>query len=717
MAGTQGVEIASGARTMTARPAYFHTIRKKAAKRWEQLEGDPELAGPWHQLFMQVQIPRHVVSELLQNADDVAATEASIDLENGEFVFAHDGEDFVEDHFSSLCGFGYSNKRLLHTIGFRGVGFKSTFSLGDEVRLATPTLSVVFKAQRFTEPIWVDGPAHAPDRTEVRVKIKDEHRRKELERNLEEWLKSPASLLFFKHIRRLRIGEHEVNWASQGPGPIANSEWMTLSTLPKERYLLLRSGEEKFPIEALEEIRRERMVSVEEETVFPPCRVEIVLGTEARLFVILPTELKTALPFACNAPFVQDPARIKIKDPESSPTNRWLLKRAGELAAEGLLAWLNRADLSIEQRCGAYAMFPDVDREDASLEGRCATIVEEAFDEAISNKSYLLTEQGELVKPEGCFALPSVVLDIWSTEQVAALFDPKARPVLCRHIARSNRSKLVRRGCVEELNKENIINVLASTHLPRPGTWPQLLDLWAYVSNHVTGYNTWPHYTNVRIVPVQGKEVLFAARETIRLGEKKLLQSQGDWEFLAKHLLVLNQNWPCFLALQRRQAKDHEDTHLGKRAQAAHAVLTTLNLDEASDVSRVIQQVAGRFFSQDKCSLEDCVRLAQLAATLSASVGMSFRFVTRDGYRKPVDEQVVVDQDGDLRAFVDSEWFEKHALHLAYSEHNMSCSEAEWQRWTSSGRSGLLTFVPLMQTQSCVEGRSEIRNLTIRTRL
>ena len=59
-------------------PDYFERIRSSAVKRWEQLEADPELAGPWHQLFKQVQSPRHVLSELLQNADDAGATRASV---------------------------------------------------------------------------------------------------------------------------------------------------------------------------------------------------------------------------------------------------------------------------------------------------------------------------------------------------------------------------------------------------------------------------------------------------------------------------------------------------------------------------------------------------------------------------------------------------------------------------------------------------------------
>jgi len=48
---------------MNGRPAFFEQIRQRAAQRWDQLERDPELAGPWHQLFKQVQSPRHILSE------------------------------------------------------------------------------------------------------------------------------------------------------------------------------------------------------------------------------------------------------------------------------------------------------------------------------------------------------------------------------------------------------------------------------------------------------------------------------------------------------------------------------------------------------------------------------------------------------------------------------------------------------------------------------
>jgi hypothetical protein len=137
-------------------PSYFNNIQRRASERWDQLEHDPELAGPWHQLFRQVQSPRHVVSELLQNADDAGAKSASVRIEDNTFIFEHDGADFDAEQFASLCRFGFSNKRTLRTIGFRGVGFKSTFSLGDTVEVRTPTLAVCFKKKRFTQPVWLN---------------------------------------------------------------------------------------------------------------------------------------------------------------------------------------------------------------------------------------------------------------------------------------------------------------------------------------------------------------------------------------------------------------------------------------------------------------------------------------------------------------------------------------------------------------------------------
>lgn len=688
--------------TPVAWPAYFQPIQERATKRWDQLEADPELAGPWHQLFKQVQSPRHILSELLQNADDAGASEARVLIEDERFVFEHNGEDFIEAHFASICRFGYSNKRALHTIGFRGIGFKSTFSLGDRVELFTPTLAVAFERARFTQPHWIENRNMTSGTTRVEVAISDPLLRREVEKNLDEWLKSPVSLLFFKKIRRLRIGNSDVHWQSLGPGPIPESEWMALDKEAENSFLLIRSGDEAFPAEALDEIRKERMLGVEDSGDFPPCRVEVVLGAKGRLYVVLPTGVETDLPFACNAPFIQDPARLKIKDPETSPTNRWLLHRAGELAANAMMEWLGQDRINTQDRVEAYGLLPDVDREASSLEGACGAIVELAFDTALNDRPMLLTEDGQLVAAKNAITVPRPIFDIWPAEQAMVLLDAKARPALCQHVTAKNRTKLVHWGLVEEFSKDDLLERLRNNHFPQPSTWRQLLHLWSYIAPEVTGWQC-DDANRLRIVPVQGKEVLYAASEIVRLGEKKLLQSEEDWTFLASHLIVLNQNWTRFLAEQRRSKA--EDGNRENPIEAAFAVLEEIGLDETSDVNAVIERVAANYFDSKQPTLAECVQLAQIAAKLSITVGESFRYACVDLKLRVINQGVLFDENGELEELFPDAIQSTLLLHGNYLTNFKSCTREDWLQWVSSGRSGLQTFAPLVQKRSNIHGR------------
>ena len=674
---------------------------ERAAKRWDQLESDPELAGPWHQLFKQVQSPRHVLSELLQNADDAGASATSVAVDNQQFLFTHNGEDFSEEHFASLCRFGYSNKRALHTIGFRGIGFKSLFSLGDSVELLTQTLSVAFERSRFTQPKWILRDRTAVVTTQIRVNVCDERRRQELIRNFADWLSSPLSLLFFKNIRRLKIGNEEVCWESLGPGPVEDSEWMALNGNADEARLVIRSEAEEFPAAALEEIRQERLLSADQDTDFPPCKVEVVLGAKGQLYVVLPTGVKTELPFACNAPFIQDPARLKIKDPETSPTNLWLLERAGKLAASVMLQWLGKSDVSTSERSRAYDLFPDFDPNDNSLEGLCARNIGGSFRRAITGLPFLLTGNGDLKPANESIILPDALLEVWPSEQMSAILDSRSRPAFSRFVSPESRNRLIKTGYIDQISKADVLKTLQSCHLPKPETWRHLLKLWAYIAPDMTWYRTPIDKSSLRIIPVQGKDVLYAANEVARLGEKKLLQSEQDWEFLDQYLLVLNQNWPRFLAEERRSAEDRNAIGAKRDIEAASSVFDAIGLAGTTDVSEVVEQVAGKFFSPGTLQIADCVRLAQIAAKLGAKAGGSFRFVTPDRHLRSIDKTVLFDKDGTLEQLLPEDWCAEHLLYPDYGESFTSCTSDEWVRWISTGRAGVLGFVPLF-TQAII---------------
>jgi hypothetical protein len=131
---------------------------------------------------------------------------------------------------------------------------------------------------------------------------------------------------------------------------------------------------------------------------------------------VLPTGVETSLPFACNAPFIQDPARLKIKDPETSPTNRWLLKRVDELAGMTMLNWLRDTSLDLSERSRAYGLFPDGADDDA-LGGACTAMVAHAFDNTVEGKPYVLTDGGKLRRAGECVILPDALFDVWPSEQ------------------------------------------------------------------------------------------------------------------------------------------------------------------------------------------------------------------------------------------------------------------------------------------------------------
>jgi hypothetical protein len=310
---------------MRTKPHFFDSVRAGAENRRDQIERDRELGGAWWLLFKQVQNPRHVLSELLQNADDAGATRASAMIEDGCFVFQHNGHDFSEDEFQSLCCFGFSNKRRLLTIGFRGIGFKSVFSLGPVAEVLTPTISIRFDRQRFTQPQWICTDEDA-EWTTIRVRIESPEKERAIRTQIESWTRGAVPLLFFQSIRTLRLSDKEIRIENVGPGPCGSSEQVKLSGL-ESSAVVFRSEVQQFPQDCLDEIRAER----NEEIDFPPCEVVVVLGAaeQQRLYCVLPTEVTVELPFSCHAPFVQDPARTGIKDPSISSTNAWLLDRAG----------------------------------------------------------------------------------------------------------------------------------------------------------------------------------------------------------------------------------------------------------------------------------------------------------------------------------------------------------------------------------------------------
>lgn len=400
---------------------------------------------------------------------------------------------------------------------------------------------------------------------------------------------------------------------------------------------------------------------------------------------------------------------MKIKDVAMSPTNAWLLRRAGELAADTMLAWVGRTDLSAEERCQAYQLLPDVDRDDNSIEGSCGSIVERAFEEKLDGQAFLLTETNTLEGPGECLSVPKELLEVWTPAQLSAEFGGQCLSILSRYVREQDRIKFVNWELIKRLDRMTILETLRNNNLPRPRNWQGMFQLWTYVSAEIA--TRWSLYRNIRIVPAQGEQLLYSADEIVRLGERRNF-TEKDSEFLSPYLSVLDQDWIRFLTAQRRALEIGNQDHLRQQINKVDAMLQIFGLSEASDAGRVLKQVSDSFFSRRTTkNLNDCVRLAHIAAKLGAAVPDSFQYVAQDGtIRQGKKATIIADVDGDLDRFTQDDWYDSNVLHEAYARPSESCTAAEWRQWVQLPASGLDTFIPVNSTRSSITGRGRMGN-------
>lgn len=676
------------------KPAYYDSVAARAGKLCSLLAQEPDLSGAWNLLFEQIQNPRFVISELLQNADDAGATHAEVSMDEKEFTFSHNGQDFNEDQFASLCRFGFSNKRTIHTIGFRGIGFKSTFSLGRTVEVWSPTLGVAFSDDRFIEPRWIhDGRPISDTRITVRFDRKGAF--DDVRSSLEKWKQSPASLLFFNNIRKLTLNGQVIE-RTESRTRIPHTFAVELNGKAKQSLYLLRSDEEAFPPDAIAEIAQTRKIS---DLHLGGCKVEVVLGLTGNqhLFVVLPTGEPLALPFSVNAPFLLKPDRFDIKPPSTSPTNAWLLERAGRLVADVVLAWLGNESLSLGYRAEAYRFLPDPQL----LASVGSLPIRDTIISRLSKRAVILNCYEKLCDP-GATAVPAPLFDIWSAKQVRALLCPDTQ-LLSPEIDLNSRLTLAKLGWVQNFTADNVLTRIAEIGaLPKPDTWQKLALLWTFVLEHQPKYD----FDNSRkralpIVPVVGKDELRPATAVVRVSTRTETLSAETVEWLTGRTLVLDLNWPEW-TYKLEPA----------RGTALLSLLRALQLLEPTPVNRLVEQTASSVFARAEVTLEECVQLAQLFAALGASTPKGFQFVTRDRYRRTNEHCLVYDAEGHVADLAPESWTQIHLLHEDYDQF-VRCTQADWMKWVRSPASGLHQGFPISARNEPIYGKSGLLNFLV----
>jgi len=98
----------------------------------------------------------HFLYELLQNADDVSASEIEIILSQDEFILWHNGtKDFDLRDVIAITGIGAGTKKdEPNKIGKFGIGFKSVFSVTESPRIFSGEFNL--EIRHFSVPALVE---------------------------------------------------------------------------------------------------------------------------------------------------------------------------------------------------------------------------------------------------------------------------------------------------------------------------------------------------------------------------------------------------------------------------------------------------------------------------------------------------------------------------------------------------------------------------------
>lgn len=692
---------------MKNKPDYFDAVWKQSHERWNTLERDPELAGPWRQLFNQIQSPRHVISELLQNADDVKATQALIYIKDDYFIFQHNGEDFQKEDFESLCRFGYSNKRKLHTIGFRGIGFKSTFSLGEKVEVYTPTLQVAFHKKRFTEPIWLADEEYSDSLTTIRVRLNNQKVAESIQEMILSWAQNPISLLFFQNIQTLSLSGTIVHKKTIRNGPVKNSRWISLTSGETSRKILLIQSA---PLEVTDEIQQEVREERNDPSFYvPPLQISLIMGLERQqLYEVLPTNVELDLPFSINAPFIQDPARTGIKDPLNSPLNEWLLQNAGELAATCFLNWLRNDKLNIKERARAYELLPHPEiKRTNTISGECNKRVVAAFKDALTVQDVLLTTSGSLSNQQECLGLDAELLNVWQTNVLISKFGNSHRFILAQEVSPQARTKLQQWNLLIKVSSEQIIKSLTEhPPLPNPGL-EGIKHLWNYLDvifNNMAYYKKVNYQKGLMIVPARGRKKLFPPSQVMIPSNKDKQLTKEEFSFLQRHLILINNELYSYIqGLLKKPRNQHEPLDL-------HVInlFNELGLETTASVENLIQEAANNIFSLPDPN-QDGLVIARIIARLNLQVPPGFEYLCVDGNWRSVEQNVLCSDEPQLEDLLPHS-FQQHIISDQYEQGLSGVTLSNRLEWKHSNKSQLHKFVVPCQTYKHIYSITGLNN-------
>jgi len=285
----------------------------------------------------------HFIFELLQNAEDVNASEVTFTLMQDSLIFGHNGRPFTEKDIWKITNIGEETKAEDDDkIGRFGIGFKAVFAFSETPHIWSPSYS--FAISDFVLPAAIQSKPELDKKTQFEFPFNNPQKPaecayKEIKAGLEGISEMTLPFLSNLQILRWKVGElsGEVSRTKHSDTHIEVRRKTNGNKLASSHFLLFSKpviGKEKqrisiaYVLDFLPKI-----------TTFDPNKIlaeqfKIVPAKPGRVAVFFPAEKETSgLYFHLNAPFIPEVSRASIKD---TPANEPLFNQLATLAALSL---------------------------------------------------------------------------------------------------------------------------------------------------------------------------------------------------------------------------------------------------------------------------------------------------------------------------------------------------------------------------------------------
>ena len=296
------------------------------------------------------------IFELLQNADDASdrkETEANIilkrSLNNRDYlIFSHSGRHFTEQDVEKICDNSQQHfqDKLISTkkIGYKGIGFKSVFSIADCVHIISDNYNFRFDQNYFSEknkggfsypwpiiPIQNDESSLMPD---IKSFVRKEHvtfilqirSGMRIESEMQFIKENRNLMLFLKNVSKISLLDNlsSTNISVQAVGNVKKffinnlfvDSWLmeeVVFDIPQEASEFLKSLQDSECPQRLKAAVQTKIIFSAQITT----EDKIIPIAKGQPFCYLPTQVNCGFPFFVNADFLLNSERSRIID------NRW----------------------------------------------------------------------------------------------------------------------------------------------------------------------------------------------------------------------------------------------------------------------------------------------------------------------------------------------------------------------------------------------------------